>query len=101
MVDTTVTNCYNKRLGINIKGSDMVKLGFTREEIMSSLQQKVEDLYKNCDTWLEAVAEYCQEYDLEETEVIPYLSPVLLERLRSESVGLKRIKTENIATLPF
>jgi len=79
----------------------MVKLGFSKEEIMSSLQHKVEELYKHCDTWLEAVVEYCQEYDLEETEIAPYLSPVLLERLRSESVNLKRIKTENIATLPF
>ena len=79
----------------------MVKLGFSKEEIMSSLQHKVEELYKNCDTWLEAVVEYCQEYDLEETEIAPYLSPVLLERLRSESVNLKRIKSENIATLPF
>lgn len=79
----------------------MVKLGFSREEIMSSLQHKVEEFYEHSETWLEAIAEYCQEFDLEESEVIPYLSPVLLERLRSESINLKRIKTENIATLPI
>lgn len=79
----------------------MVKLGFTKEEIMSSLQTRVEELRRHSETWLEAISEYCQEFDLEETEVAPYLSPVLIERLRSESINLNRIKKENIATLPL
>lgn len=80
---------------------EMVKLGFTKEEIMSNLQHKVEELYRHSETWVEAIVEYCQEFDLDETDVIPYLSPIMLDRLKKEAVLLKRLKRTEEATLPF
>ncbi len=81
----------------------MVKLGYTREEIMSQLQNDIEELHRNSETWLEAIIEYCTKHDLEESEIIQYLSPVMIERIRSESQKRNLFKRPPIdeVSLPF
>lgn len=81
----------------------MIKLGYSKEEKMLSLQKDLEVRRKHNDTWLEAIVEYCQEYDLEESDVIPFLSPVILDRINEESKRLRLIKNSpgDSVSLPF
>lgn len=81
----------------------MVKLGYSREEIMSKLQNDIEELYKSHNSWLDSVVEYCEKFDLEEIEVTPYLSPVMIERIKEESLKLNMLKRGGFseASLPF
>lgn len=81
----------------------MVKLGYSREEIMSKLQSDVEVLFIIHDSWLDSLVAYCEQYDLAESEVTPYLSPVMIERIKEESLKLNMLKRSNFseASLPF
>lgn len=80
----------------------MVKLGYTREEIMSNLQTQIEKIKQHNETWLESIVEYCQQFDLEETEVLQYLSPVLIDRIKKESLSLHLLKpNKDEVSLPF
>lgn len=80
----------------------MVKLGFSKEEIMSNLQRELEVIRKSTDTWVEAIVDYCQKYDLEESDVIPYISPVILGRIKDEASTLNLIKkNKEEVSLPF
>lgn len=81
----------------------MVRLGYSNEEKMSSLQKELESIRQHTETWLEAIVDYCQQYDLEETDVVPYLSPVIKERITEESRKrnlVKKTPGEEV-TLPF
>lgn len=81
----------------------MVKLGYSREEIMSKLQSDIEELFIKHNSWLDSLVDYCERYDLEESEVTPYLSPVMIERIKDESLKLNMLKRSNFleASLPF
>lgn len=76
---------------MGVKPSDHEKMFKTQEEI--------EEIYSKNGSWVEAVIEFCHLYDLGEDEVVPFLSPNLLSKIRDEAVQNKTIKVES--TLPF
>ena len=73
----------------------MIKLGLTKEEIMSNLQHELEGLKSPSETWLEVIADYCSSYDIEETDIKRYLSPVMIERIRDECEKLNLLKEKH------
>ncbi len=73
----------------------MIKLGLTKEEVMSSLQHELEGLKNPAETWLEVIADYCSSHDIEETDIKKYLSPVMLQRIRDECEKLNLLKEKH------
>ena len=73
----------------------MIKLGLTKEEIMSNLQHELEGLKNPSETWLEVIAGYCGNFDIEETDIKRYLSPVMVQRVRDECEKLNLLKVKH------
>ncbi len=77
-------------------------IGYKTEEIMLDIQNEVENNYKKCQSWIESLSEYCVKYDVEEQNIVKYLSPVLTERIKSEARKLNLIKKDKFdIELPF
>lgn len=77
-------------------------IGYKTEEIMLEIQNEVELNYKKSQSWIESLAEYCTKYDVEEHNIVKYLSPALVERIKSEAKQLNLIKKDKFdIELPF
>lgn len=75
-------------------------ISIPREEKMLMLQTEVEANYKLHNSWADSVCAYCNKYDIEEVDVVKYLSPFLIDVLKKEALKNKTVRlTEN--TLPF
>lgn len=69
------------------------------QEKMLSTQIEIEEMFSKNQSWVEAVIEYCSTYDLAEEEVVPFLSPNIVSKIRDEAIENKTIKVES--ALPF
>lgn len=76
-----------------------MSLSISNEEKMLAVQNEIEELYQLHDCWTDSIISYCVKYDLEEFEIVPFLSPFLINELRHEAVKNKTIRTE--LELPF
>jgi hypothetical protein len=77
-------------------------IGYKTEEIMLEIQNDVEAKYVLTNSWIDALSEYCIQYDVEETHIVQYLSPVLIKNIKQEAKSLNLIKRDNFdIEIPF
>jgi hypothetical protein len=77
-------------------------IGYKTEEIMLEIQNDVEAKYVLTNSWIDALSEYCIQYDVEETQIVQYLSPVLIKNIKQEAKSLNLIKRDNFdIEIPF
>lgn len=77
-------------------------IGYKTEEIMLEIQNDVEAKYVLTNSWIDALSEYCTQYDVEETHIVQYLSPVLIKNIKQEAKSLNLIKRDNFdIEIPF
>ncbi len=77
-------------------------IGYKTEEIMLEIQNDVEAKYALTNSWIDALSEYCIQYDVEETQIVQYLSPVLIKNIKQEAKSLNLIKRDNFdIEIPF
>lgn len=75
-------------------------LSISLDEKMLALQNEVEDFYKVHHSWSDSICAYCDKYDIEEQDVVKYLSPFLLDVLKKEAIKNKTVKIKDKG-LPF
>lgn len=56
----------------------------------------IEELHDNSFTYLEALAEFCRKFDIDEEKVAKYISPSLRDAIYEESVKLNLMKKDKM-----
>lgn len=77
-------------------------IGYKTEEIMLEIQNDIEERFNKTNSWIDALSEYCVQYDVEETQIVQYLSPALISRIKDEAKSLNLIKKDKFdIEIPF
>ncbi len=77
-------------------------IGYKTEEIMLEIQNDIELRYDKTKSWIDALTDYCIEFDVEENQIVKYLSPALLSRIKDEAKSLNLIKKDKFdIEIPF
>lgn len=66
---------------------------------MNIFNTKIEEIYKECDTYTEAIASYCEERDIDIEEVVPLISNGLKEKMYAQELERKNIIPEDNNTI--
>lgn len=77
-------------------------IGYKTEEIMLEIQNDIELRYDKTKSWIDALTDYCIEFDVEENQIVKYLSPALLSKIKDEAKSLNLIKKDKFdIEIPF
>lgn len=69
-------------------------VAFSQEDSMLKFQTRIEEIFAETESYSEAIAAYCEEYDLDVTEIVELISPALREKLFREGVKNRRVKSD-------
>ena len=59
---------------------------FIDEAAMNIFNDNIEDIRKECDTYLESIAGYCEDNDVDIEDILPLISPGLKQKIYSEEI---------------
>lgn len=69
---------------------------FIDEAAMNIFNNNIEDIRKECDTYLEAIAGYCEDNDVDIEDILPLISPGLKQKIYSEEVERNTLITDDL-----
>lgn len=72
---------------------------FIDESKILTFQKEIENYRDHCDTWVEAIVSYCEEYEIDVDEIVHLISDGLKAKMHEEAVSSNAIKSEPM--LPF
>ena len=58
---------------------------------MNVFNTKIEEIYEECETYMEAVASYCEERDIDIEDVLPLISAGLKEKMYVQELKRRNI----------
>ena len=61
------------------------------EKSMSIFNNRIEEFRKDCDSYIEAVASYCESIDAEIEDVLPLISSGLKAKMHKEEVARRNV----------
>lgn len=69
---------------------------FIDEAAMNIFNDNIEDIRKECDTYLESIAGYCEDNDVDIEDILPLISPGLKQKIYSEEVERNTLITDDL-----
>lgn len=69
-----------------------MSIALTDVEKLMEVQTEICSLFDVHESWIEAATAYCEKYDLDEKELIPYLSQYLVDKITDEAIYNKTVK---------
>lgn len=64
------------------------------ESAMNIFNTKIEDIRMHTETYTEAIVSYCEDKDIEVTDVLPLISNGLKEKMRIEEIKRKNLTVD-------
>lgn len=69
---------------------------FIDEAAMNIFNDNIEDIRKECDTYLESIAGYCEDNDVDIEDILPLISPGLKQKIYSEEIERNTLIIDNL-----
>lgn len=69
---------------------------FIDEAAMNIFNNNIEDIRKECDTYLESIAGYCEDNDVDIEDILPLISPGLKQKIYSEEIERNTLIADNL-----
>lgn len=69
---------------------------FIDEAAMNIFNDNIEDIRKECDTYLESIAGYCEDNDVDIEDILPLISPGLKQKIYSEEIERNTLIVNNL-----
>ena len=69
---------------------------FIDEAAMNIFNNNIEDIRKECDTYLESIAGYCEDNDVDIEDILPLISPGLKQKIYSEEIERNTLIVDNL-----
>jgi hypothetical protein len=69
---------------------------FIDEAAMNIFNDNIEDIRKECDTYLESIAGYCEDNDVDIEDILPLISPGLKQKIYSEEIERNTLIVDNL-----
>ena len=69
---------------------------FIDEAAMNIFNNNIEDIHKECDTYLESIASYCEDNDVDIEDILPLISPGLKQKIYSEEIERNTLIVDNL-----
>lgn len=69
---------------------------FIDEAAMNIFNNNIEDIRKECDTYLESIAGYCEDNDVDIEDILPLISPGLKQKIYSEEIERNTLIVNNL-----
>lgn len=69
---------------------------FIDEAAMNIFNDNIEDIRKECDTYLESIAGYCEDNDVDIEDILPLISPGLKQKIYSEEIERNTLITDDL-----
>ena len=83
-----------------IKRKKNLDFSFINENSMLEFQNTICELREQCDSYVEAIASYCEDHSLDVDEIVSLISDSLKKKMYEEGIVTKRIKSDS-PILPF
>lgn len=59
---------------------------FIDEAAMNIFNNNIEDIRKECDTYLESITSYCEDNDVDIEDILPLISPGMRQKIYVEEI---------------
>ena len=69
---------------------------FIDEAAMNIFNDNIEDIRKECDTYLESIAGYCEDNDVDIEDILPLISPGLKQKIYSEEIERNTLISDDL-----
>lgn len=66
------------------------------EEAMNIFNTKIENIRIQCDTYLESIASYCEDKDVEIEDILPLISPGMKLKIYDEELARRTIIEDDL-----